>query len=83
MSALSKREDRLAQTVAQVLGVTPDVLSEESSPNTISKWDSLGHLSLVMALEDEFGVSLSAEDVLAMRSVGSIRSILHKSGVEV
>lgn len=76
-------EDRLLRMVAGVFGVTPDALSEESAPETVTNWDSLGHLNLVMAIEDEFGVSLSAEDVLAMRDVRSIRGILHRSGAEV
>ena len=83
MSALIGREDRLVRTAADVLGVTPDALSEDASPDTVSSWDSLGHLNLVIALEEEFGVSLSADDVLAMRDVGSIRRVLRHSGVEV
>lgn len=83
MSALIKSEDRLRQTVAEVLGVTTNLLSEESSPSTISSWDSLGHLNLVIALEEEFEVNLSAEEVLAMRNMGSIRRILHRYGVEI
>jgi len=83
MSAVSKKENRLTRMVAEVLGVTPDLLSEESSPETVSSWDSLGHLNLVMALEEEFGINLSAEDVLAMRTMGSIHRILHRSGVEI
>jgi len=83
MSALIKSEDRLSQTVAEVLGVTPDELSEDSSPDTVSSWDSLGHLNLVIALEEEFGIRLSAGDVLAMRSVRLIRQILHQSGAEI
>jgi acyl carrier protein len=83
MSAAIKSEDRLRQTVADVLGVHPYLLSEESSPSTISSWDSLGHLNLVIALEEEFEVNLSAEEVLAMSNVGSIRRILHQYGVEI
>ena len=83
MSALIGSEDRLSQAVAEVLGVTPEMLSEESSPDTVSSWDSLGHLNLIIALEQEFGVRLSAEEVLTMRSIGSIRRILHHAGVEI
>jgi acyl carrier protein len=83
MSATIKSEGRLKQTVADVLGVDPYLLSEESSPSTISSWDSLGHLNLVIALEEEFKVNLSAEEVLAMRNMGSIRRILHQYGVEI
>ena len=82
MSTLLKSEDRLSQTVAEVLGVATDLLSEDSSPDTISSWDSLGHLNLIIALEEEFCIRLSAEDVLAMRSVSSIRNILQRSGAE-
>jgi acyl carrier protein len=83
MSILIKSEDRLSQTVAEVLGVTPDELLEESSQDTIASWDSLGHLNLVIALEEEFGIRLSAEDMLAMRSVRAIRQILLQSGAEI
>jgi len=83
MSALIKSEDRLTQTVAEVFGVNPYLLSEESSPSTVSSWDSLGHLNLVIALEEEFEVNLSAEEVLAMRNMGSIRRILHQYGVQI
>ena len=83
MSILIKSEDRLSQTVAEVLGVTPDELLEESSPDTIASWDSLGHLNLVIALEEEFRIRLSAEDMLAMRSVRAIRQILLQAGAEI
>ena len=83
MSALIGSVDRLAQAVAEVLDVTPETLSEESSPATIPSWDSLGHLNLIIALEQEFGVRLSAEDILTMRSIGSIRRILHRAGVQI
>ena len=83
MSATIKSEDRLTQTVAEVLGVNPYLLSEESSPSTISSWDSLGHLNLVIAIEEEFEVNLSGEQVLAMHNMGSIRRILHQYGVEI
>jgi acyl carrier protein len=83
MSAAIKSEDRLSQTVAEVLGVNAYLLTEESSPSTISSWDSLGHLNLVIALEEEFDVDLSAEEVLTMRDMGSIRLILRHYGVEI
>lgn len=72
--------DRLYRTISQVLNVECGALSEESSPDTIGNWDSLNHLNLVMAIESEFGVSLSADDVLDMRNVALIRAILRERG---
>ena len=48
----------------------------------LSAWDSLNHLNLVMAIEEEFKVSLSPDDTLDMRDVGQIRAILRTHGVE-
>ena len=82
MSTATKAEDRLYRTVAGVLGVSPEELSDASSPQTIESWDSLNHLNLVMALESEYGISLSPEEALDLRNVGAIRAILGESPVE-
>jgi acyl carrier protein len=82
-AATVKTEDRLCQTIAGVLGVPVAEISDVSSPDTIAAWDSLNHLNLVMALESEFGVSLTPEDALEMRTVGLMRAILRKNGVEI
>jgi len=39
-------------------------------------WDSLGHMSLVLALEQTFGVSLGDEDVLEIGSYASAAAVL-------
>ncbi len=72
--------DRLSRTIAQVLNLSPELISDDTSPDSVSSWDSLGHLNLVMALEHEYGVSLSAEDALAMRNVALIRTVLRNAG---
>jgi acyl carrier protein len=73
--------DRLRQTMAAVLGVPAEALHDDASPETVADWDSMGHLNLVMALESEFGVSLSVEEVLEMRDVAAIRRVLQAHGV--
>lgn len=73
--------DRLVQALASVLGVAPAVLDDSASPASIPAWDSLNHLNVVLAVESEFGVSLSVEDALEMRSVGAIRRLLDARGV--
>lgn len=78
----SRAEDRLCRTLAALLGVPAEGLDDDASPDTVSEWDSLSHLNLVMALESEFGVSLSAEDALQMRNVAAIRRLLGARGVQ-
>ncbi|MFN2513860.1 MAG: acyl carrier protein [Pyrinomonadaceae bacterium] len=76
-------ENHLYRTISEVLGIVPEALSEESSPETIASWDSLNHLNLVMALESEFKIALPVEDALQMRNVTLIQTILRMHGVKV
>jgi acyl carrier protein len=73
---------RLYRTVADTLGVDIATLCESSSPATIDEWDSLSHLQLVMAIESEFGVRLAPDDVLRIRDLASMRTILAERGAD-
>ena len=74
-------EDRIYRVVSEVFGVPIEEVNGESSPDTIPNWDSLSHISLILSLEAEFGVSLSPEDVMEMLSVRLIQTILAEHGI--
>ena len=67
---------KLKEVISNVLGVPIDAINDNSSPDSIDKWDSLSHLNLVMAIEVEFDVELTPEDSMDMLSVKLIRMIL-------
>ena len=67
---------KLKKVISNVLGVSIDAINDNSSPDSIDKWDSLSHLNLVMAIEAEFDVELTPEDSMDMLSVKLIRMIL-------
>jgi len=52
--------------MSKVFGVNESEIDENSSQDTVLKWDSLGHLNLVVALEEEFSIQLSDEQVLEL-----------------
>ncbi len=49
------------------LRIAPD-MTRENFPT----WDSLGHIRLVSALEETFGLNFSIEEIEGMTSVGRI-----------
>ena len=61
-------EDRLKKVMADVLGVNAAAIDEDSSPDTIATWDSLRHMNLMLALEEEFSVKLKDEDIMTLIS---------------
>jgi acyl carrier protein len=74
---------RLYLTIASVLGVDVDGISDESSPDTVTAWDSLNHLNIAMALETEFGLAFTAEDIVTMSNVRLIRQVLRSHGADL
>ncbi len=66
-------DDRLRAVVAAVFGVDGPALKDSDSPKTIAGWDSVAHLELIFALEAEFGVQFSADEIATLASVGAIR----------
>jgi acyl carrier protein len=67
--------------VAELFALSPDRVTEDSSNQTLPEWDSLGHITLVLELETRYGVSLSAEEALALTSVKAIKQTLRERGV--
>ncbi len=56
-------DDKLKQVVSAVLRVPADQIDDGTSPDTIEAWTSLAHLDLILAIEDEFGVTIPDEEV--------------------
>lgn len=50
--------------------------SLDDGPNQIGAWNSLGALSLLVGLEEEFGCSFSEQDAQAVRTLGDIVRML-------
>ena len=56
-------------------------ISLATSRRDVAKWDSLQHVALVAALEQQFGISLSMDEMVEIRSVKDICNILDRHGV--
>lgn len=70
--------DRVRQIASDILQVPADRLGPESSPQQIDSWDSVHHLNLVLALEQEFDVQLDPEDIDQMTDIAQIVSTLKR-----
>lgn len=56
-------EERIKAVMASVFGVEPETITDSASPDTIEEWDSLRHMSLVVALENEFDIRFDEDDI--------------------
>jgi acyl carrier protein len=73
--------DELCMLVAEVVDTDAASLTDDSSTETIAGWDSHAGMSLIVLLEETFGIAFDAEELARLTSVGAIRDLLREKGV--
>ena len=72
--------DRVRSTIASVWNVPAGEIPEDADATSLSGWDSLRHLELMLELEMTFGVRIPAEEVPELTSIGAIEEALREHG---
>jgi acyl carrier protein len=68
--------EEVRSTMADVFGLDEPDLPANPSQTSLAAWTSLKHMLLMVGLEEHFGVELSMEEMLAMKSQSDIVRIL-------
>ncbi len=76
-------DQKLRSTISAILGVPEDQITDDLSSETVDTWDSLNHINLISAIEQEFGVTLATDDLADSQSVRKLKALLADRGIEV
>lgn len=63
------------QTVFNKVFTDAPIINHDTTKQDIGSWDSINHLSLILELEEEFGITISPDE---MESLNSVQNILNK-----
>ncbi|WP_061212752.1 acyl carrier protein [Syntrophomonas wolfei] len=69
-------EERVKRIMAEILGIKQESINSKTTPDTVKEWDSLKHMQLILALEEEFSVEIPDEFIDKMLNVDMIFSVL-------
>jgi acyl carrier protein len=69
-------EDRIRKVFAAVFQVPADNFAGSFTKDTFSQWDSLKHVTLALALENEFGIRFEDDEYERLQSFESIVSLV-------
>lgn len=69
-------EHTLKTVLAAVLGIDAATITDATSMDTVEAWDSIQHMNLVLAIEEEFGISIPDEDAANITSFQLIRLVV-------
>lgn len=75
--------DKLTQVLATVLELSPEEIRDDLTPKDVQVWDSFTHVMLMTNLEEAFGITIDPSEATKVSSVGNIRSMLRRRGIEV
>ena len=66
-------ESELKNVMSAVFGISVDDINNNSSSITVKNWDSLKHMNLIIALEEEFEIEFSDDEIMEMKGYASIK----------
>ena len=73
----------LKKILSKVLGISEDIITDETSPNNVEDWDSFNGLMLVSELETTFKVKFTMDEVMSVKCVKDIKEVLIKHGIKL
>ncbi len=71
-------DERIKKVLASIFLVEISGIGDDASPETVEEWDSLKHMNIVLALEEEFDVQFEDDEIVDMMSYKDIRSIIKR-----
>lgn len=80
MTASADHEAHLLDIAAEVFAEDRSSLSLDTSVDDLATWDSWGHVALIEAVEQAFGLALPVAETVAVKSLKDLLAILHRSG---
>ena len=79
MSNLKKYE----KVFIDCFSVDKEKLKKDLEYNSIPKWDSVGHMSMIAALEETFDITFEMDDVIDFSSYKTGKKILKKYKINI
>ena len=64
------------------LGIDESLVNSTLSYQSVSQWDSVGHMGLIAELEDAFGIQMETDDIVGFNSFDKGKEILAKYDVK-
>ena len=59
-----------------------DSINANTSRDNFEKWDSLAHIGLITALEEHFGMRMSAAEAMEIQNMGQLLAVLAHHGIK-
>ena len=60
-----------------------DDIKDDVTPDDLENWDSIVHMDLCAKFEENFDISLDVEEITEMQTLGLMKEVLKRHGVDL
>jgi len=72
--------ERVQMLLVEALQVPSDLITPELAFGDLPQWDSLGHMDIMLRLEERFNVEINADTIAQLTSIPEICRYLQERG---
>ena len=69
---------RARAALARALKVAPETITDNASQEDLSAWDSVRHMNVVLALENDFDIEFDDEELPKMTSLNALVAAIER-----
>jgi acyl carrier protein len=70
--------EKLSRILSDIFKMSVEETTTNYGMKDINNWDSLSHMNLIVAIEDEFKIQLTGDEIAEMTTFDKIREIVQK-----
>jgi len=70
--------NKLAEIAREIFDDDTLAVTDALAPEDVKAWDSLGHIRLIAATEEAFGVAFTIDEIEGMKSIGQIAALVEQ-----
>lgn len=71
------------QIFVECFSVEPSVLGDSFEYQSVPAWDSVGHMGMIAAIEESFGIMMDMDDIIDFGSYSKGKELLKKYGIDI
>ena len=74
--------EELKSIFEMVFDQTDLVVTPETTSNDVEGWDSMSHVTMLLAVEDHFGIEFKTFEIANLKDVGALVALVEKKLAE-
>ena len=67
----------------EAFDIKREEIKDDTTPDDLENWDSIVHMDLCAKFEESFDISLDVEEITEMQTLGLMKEVLKRHGVNL